>query len=141
MQDVKLIEVDTLTDVEANPNFIVVNRTDGKRYRGTGNGVTQIYDAENPQPILGTVQAKTTTYTLSEDDFILECNGTFTVSLFPADGMANGKIYIIKNVGSGTVTIDADGADTIDGAGSITLAQWEVARLCVNNGTNGWLTL
>jgi hypothetical protein len=47
MQDVKLIEVDTLTDVEANPNFIVKDRTEGKWYIG---------DATNTPPEIPTSQ-------------------------------------------------------------------------------------
>lgn len=52
------------------------------------------------------LKEKTTTYTLTADDEVILCNGTFTVTLPTAVGIT-GKKYTIKNVGTGVVTIDA----------------------------------
>lgn len=60
--------------------------------------------------------AITTTYTaLSTDFFIDATTGTFTLTLPTAVGIS-GRTYVIKNSGAGTVTIDANSTETIDGA-------------------------
>ena len=57
----------------------------------------------------------TSTYTATEDDFTIEVtSGTVTINLPTAVGI-KGKIYDIKNSGSGVVTVDANGSQTIDG--------------------------
>jgi hypothetical protein len=145
MQNLILIKVETaadLADILPDSNFIIQVQDEDQLYRGNGTAIPyRMFDENSLQPIRGNISKKTTTYTLQETDFILECDGTFTVTLFSADGMLTGQIYIIKNSGSGTITVDADGMDLIDGAGSVTLNAGEVARLCVNNNTDGWLLL
>jgi hypothetical protein len=55
---------------------------------------------------------KTSTYSISDDDYFVNCSGTFTVTLPTAVSVA-GKIYVIKNSGSGTVTIDTTSSQTM----------------------------
>jgi len=55
----------------------------------------------------------TSTYVVLPTDNYIRCDGTFTVTLPPATGSA--LVYAIKNVGTGLITIDGDGADTING--------------------------
>lgn len=70
---------------------------------------------------------------------VLYCNGTFTVNLPPA-AVAAGRIYHVVNVGTGTITIDGDGSETINGATTLAInTQWAVATLH-SNGT-GWVRL
>ena len=59
------------------------------------------------------VVIKTSAYPITVNDYIIICNSStpFTVTL-PAAAL--GLLYIIKNIGSGVVTIACDGADTID---------------------------
>jgi hypothetical protein len=64
----------------------------------------------------------TGTYTVSTADGILRCSGTFNVAL-PA-ALATHDIYVIKNVGAGTIMIIPHGSDTMDGNHSGTLSQW-----------------
>ncbi len=62
--------------------------------------------------------AKTANYTTTVNDHTITCgagNETFTVTLIAA-ASATGQILNIKNVGTGTITIDGNGAETIDGA-------------------------
>lgn len=84
--------------------------------------------------VLSSITAATT---LGADDELVLCNGTFTVTLPPA-ASSKGKIYVIKNIGSGTITIDGDGSETIDGATTQSLsAQYDFIAIA-SNGTE-WL--
>ena len=57
---------------------------------------------------------KTDNYTLTDNDYLVLVNGTYTMTLPTAVGI-NGRCYHIKNIGSGIVTVDANGTQTIDG--------------------------
>lgn len=60
--------------------------------------------------------ARTSTYSISPNDhFIDVTSGTFTITLPTAVG-CTGKIYVIKNSGSGTLTVATTSSQTIDGA-------------------------
>jgi hypothetical protein len=48
--------------------------------------------------------------------------------------------YMFKNINTGTVTIDGDSDDTIDGVANLTLYQWESAVL-VDYAANKWIIL
>jgi hypothetical protein len=72
---------------------------------------------------------------------IVRCNPTaagFTVSLPPAGGQA-GKAIIVKNTSASVnvITIDAAGAELIDGAATATIAAAYAARYLVSDG-NAW---
>lgn len=83
--------------------------------------------------------AKTTTYTITDSDYLINCtSGTFTVTLPTAVGIV-GKTYIIKNSGTGTITLDGNGTETIDGALTFTLTQY-VSVTVVSNGANWIIT-
>lgn len=62
--------------------------------------------------------AKTSNYTVTTSDSTIstiDCTAnTFTVMLPTAVGVV-GRIYKIKNSGTGTITLDGDGPETIDG--------------------------
>jgi hypothetical protein len=76
-----------------------------------------------------------TTYSISSDDYFIECtSGTFNVTLPTAVGSA-GKIYVVKNSGTGIVTIDTTSSETIDGVLTKTLNQYDSVIL-ESNGAN-----
>lgn len=76
----------------------------------------------------------TTTYSVAATDCLISCNGTFTVTLYAAADNAGSLIYI-KNTGSGTITIDGNASETIDGELTQQLFENEaVALFC--NGTS-----
>ena len=56
----------------------------------------------------------TSNYTLTVDDNLIICNGTFTVTLPTAVSNTNKK-YIITNISKGIITLDANGTETIQG--------------------------
>jgi len=80
--------------------------------------------------------AKTSTYTLTLRDAIVLANGTFTINLYEANAQI-GQVQTIRNIGSGTITVDANGAETIDGSGTYALGAGAAVRL-VSDGTRWW---
>lgn len=62
-----------------------------------------------------TTVSKTGTYTIVGTDDVLFCNGTFTTTLPTAVGR-NGKAFLVKNTGTGLVTVNTTSSQTIDGA-------------------------
>lgn len=86
--------------------------------------------------------AKTTSYTvdLTDNGKLIDCtSGTFTVTLPAAATAGNGFNVRVLNSGSGTITVDADGSETINGSANKSLAQYQVVHLFCN-GT-GWVIL
>ena len=83
---------------------------------------------------------KSVTYTITESDFLINATtGTFTITLPTAVGIA-GRVYIVKNSGTGTITVDGNSDETIDGVANVSLStQWDIVRL-MSNGAN-WIKL
>lgn len=74
------------------------------------------------------VQAKTGAYTvlLSDRQSIIDCtSGTFSLSLTAAATLGGGFIFGARNSGSGTITIDPNSSEQIDGLTTITLEAGE----------------
>lgn len=91
----------------------------------------------------GPVTSVTTTYTiLASDETILAdaSGGAFTVTLPTAVGIT-GKRYSIKKTDSSTnaVTVDGDGAETIDGDANFELALQDEVIGLVSDGTEWWI--
>jgi hypothetical protein len=77
----------------------------------------------------------TTTYSISSDDYFIECtSGTFNVTLPTAVG-STGKIYVVKNSDTGIITVDTTSSETIDGVLTKTLNQYDSVIL-ESNGAN-----
>lgn len=82
--------------------------------------------------------AKTATYTAA-DDYTIDCTAnSFTVNLPTAVGIT-GRIYLVKNSGTGVITIDPAGAETIDGAA--TQAVVSGASVTVQSNGANWIIL
>jgi hypothetical protein len=81
------------------------------------------------------ISSITTTYSILSTDDVLLCNGTFTVTLPSALG--SGKLYHIKNIGVGVITL---AGNTIDGESSQTLHQWENINI-IDGSINNWYIL
>ena len=79
---------------------------------------------------------KTGAYTATDADYVIDCtSGTFTVTL-PASSGRTGRILIIKNSGAGTITVDGNAAETIDGAATYSLSVQYATIQIVSDGTN-----
>ena len=82
------------------------------------------------------------TTTAAENDQTIEVSGTTTITLGATATMGAGYIVTIKNVDSNTVTVARSGADTIDGASSVSLdAQWDSITVQVNVAEDGYLVI
>jgi len=80
------------------------------------------------------------TYIVQNTDCIVNCtSGTFTVTLPTAIGK-EGQYFIIKNSGTGVITLDAFGSETIDGQAQQTLAVQYEAYFVVSNNAN-WIVV
>lgn len=85
------------------------------------------------------VATKTSAYTVLETDDIILANGSggaFALTM-PAASTVSGRVYNFKKIDSSSnyITIQADGAETIDGSNTLDLtAQYESATL-VSDGT------
>lgn len=78
-------------------------------------------------------------YVMTDAYQIINCTAnTFTVTLPTAVGIS-GREYIIKNSGSGVITLDGDGTETIDGALTLVLNQYD-SYTVVSNGAN-WVII
>jgi hypothetical protein len=88
-----------------------------------------------------TISNKTGAYTVVSGDLgtIINCtSGTFTVSLTAAATLGSGFNCWVWNTGTGVITIDPNGAETIDGVVTLTLRKGEGLQI-VCNGSN-WET-
>lgn len=82
---------------------------------------------------------KTTTYTLTNADDIIDCtSGTFTVNTHASSG-ATKKDYAIINSGTGVITVDGNSTETINGETTITLYNNESIKISPD-GTNWKIT-
>lgn len=87
------------------------------------------------------IATKTTTYTATAKDDVILCDGTsasFTVTL-PAAANNQGKIFRIKKIDTDNtklITIDGNGAETIDGATTLILRSYLESVEIVSDGTN-----
>ena len=100
---------------------------------------TGIWENKTVSASIFAYTAKTTTYTAGAEDYVIHCTiGTFTVNLPTAVGIT-GKVYIIKNSGSGLITIDPNGSQTIDGVTTYTMGGAESVQV-ISTGSN-WITL
>jgi len=75
--------------------------------------------------------------TLTTEQFLVVMAAGATDQTLPASALNTGRAICIANKGAGAVTILPDGADTIEGAASITLAQYETCRL-ISDGLGMW---
>jgi hypothetical protein len=87
-----------------------------------------------PKP---TVNAQVGTYTAVANDMVL-ATGTFTVTLPTAVGNAN-VVIDIKNVSTGVVTVEGDGAETIDGAANYALVVQYQSITVISDGAAWWI--
>lgn len=87
------------------------------------------------------VATKSSNYTVVAGDRgkLLSCTGTITINLLAAATAGAGFAVVVKNSGSGTVTIDANLTESIDGSETIALkASGSAVLICDGSG---WITL
>jgi len=78
-------------------------------------------------------------YTINTAEYLVEYQtGTFTATLPSAVGIA-GQEFQVKNSGTGSITLDGEGSETIDGVATKALSQY-VSIKVMSNGTN-WIII
>lgn len=80
---------------------------------------------------------KTADYTLTTADDVVVANKATAITLTLPAATGSGRRYIIKSIGLGACTIDGDSADTIDGAATAVLSQYDAAQL-IDYAANAW---
>jgi len=92
----------------------------------------------------GAYRSVTTSGNVVSGDYMIICDataGAITMTLPPA-ALVPGRIYVFKRINSGanTVTVDAYGSETIDGALTHVLSpQWNAITI-ISNGTAWFIT-
>lgn len=118
-------------------NVLITSPTNNQVLSYTAS--TGIWENKTVSASIFAYTARTTTYTAGADDYVIHCtSGTFSVNLPTAVGIT-GKVYIIKNSGSGLITIDPNGSQTIDGSTTYVMSQAETVQV-ISTGSN-WITL
>lgn len=105
----------------------------GKQHIVCDNIDTRFYQA-----IRYPYYSTSTNYTANDSNHVINCSGTITITLPTAFGIS-GRTYVIKNSGSGVVTVDGNGSETIDGALTQTLNQYDSLTV-VSDGAN-WIII
>jgi len=88
------------------------------------------------QPSATPVTIRTAAYTVTPDDDVLLCSGTWILTLPKS---TDRERYYIRNTGSGTITIVGTNSETIDNASSYSLATG-TGIIAIADGT-GWWTI
>jgi hypothetical protein len=83
-------------------------------------------------------RATTTATTLDSEDYTVNCSGTFTATL-PTAVLITGTVYNVKNTGAGTITVDWNSTQTIDGSLTQSLAQRD--NLTIQSDWANWIIL
>lgn len=85
--------------------------------------------------------AKTANYTLTASDYLVNCtSNTFDITLPTAVGIT-GRVYVINNSGSGTITLKTTSSQTVDGNASGTLTMAQNKNYTVMSDGANWIIL
>lgn len=131
------VYVDASSDVHANN----INFTDltGGGQSGTFASEVKSDGGFTLTSLATAYSAKTANYTATATDSVIDCtSGTFTVTL-PTAVSITGRQYVVKNSGSGIITVNANGSETIDGTLTIDIASEDSVTI-VSNGAN-WIII
>jgi hypothetical protein len=85
---------------------------------------------------INSVAVNTTAGSTAATDYVYFCSSTMTLTLPTAVGNTN--LYVAKNSGVGTITVNTTGGQTIDGSASVTMAVANTALAFVSNNSN-WM--
>ena len=88
-----------------------------------------------------TIQTGTTYTILTTDDIVLLNHATDDVVVTLPAATGSGKVYYIKNINTGAVTVDGNSTDQIDGADDILLANRYDSIIIADCVANTWYIL
>ena len=96
------------------------------------------YDTDDDDNYLYSIVTVDGAYGVNQSNDYLMCNGTFTITL-PAAADNMGKLLNIKNIGTGTITVDPNENETIDGDLTIAIdTQYECISI-ISDGSNWFI--
>jgi len=115
----------TVTSYNASTGALVINAiaTAGTgSYSGWSVSPSGVIGPQGAPP-RAYLRSKSSNYTAVLGDMacIVDCTSSWTLSLTAASTLGDGYYVWLRNAGSGTITIDPAGAETIDGATTVTL--------------------
>lgn len=84
--------------------------------------------------VVGTV-TKTANYLATATDDVIVCNKATAMTITLPAATGSGKVYWIKSIGAGAVTVDPNASETIDGELTQTVKQWEC--ICIHDYAAG----
>lgn len=128
-----------------SPESVVISSVGGVYLRKDGDtlgdpiyvkGVGSSNTGWAPVSTIGPTVTKVTTYTATNADGTINCNGTFTLTL-PTTSLPVGKFLRIKNIGVGTITVAS--AANIDGSPSQTITTQYSGFDVQWDGTTWWI--
>lgn len=124
------------TDIYSGEFFI--NEADEKIFIRTGATIKELgVGGGGGGASLRNVSATNTFATANET---INCtSGTFTINLPTAVGI-QGTTYTLVNSGTGTITLDANGTETINGSDTIDIKKQYISRAVQSDGTN-WIII
>ena len=119
-------------------NNIVIGNTLENNTAGIINDDGTATIVEHNSPSNGSIETVTTTHTAGNETYII-CNsaGAFTVTL-PAVASSLEKVYHIKNINTGVVTVDGNASETIDDQTTQILNQYDAMHI-VCDGSEWWI--
>jgi hypothetical protein len=119
------------TGFDASNYFSTTVASDGATtFNAVGAGASFVFSDGISLPYV----AKTANYTLTSSDHTVDCTAnSFTVTLPTAVGIT-GRIYNIKNSGTGSIVVNTTSSQTIDGQLTQTLTQYD-ALTVVSSGS------
>lgn len=89
--------------------------------------------------VVGTT-TKTASYLATATDDVIVCNKATAMTITLPAATGGGKVYWIKSIGAGAVTVDPNASETIDGETTQTIGQWE--SICIHDYAAGaWAIL
>jgi hypothetical protein len=83
----------------------------------------------NPYPVIYPMFLWNDTWTITDQQSVLIYEGTTNTTWYLPPLGNTGQQFIIKNVGTAALTIDGNGTETIDGALTLKLNQWDSVTL------------
>lgn len=132
-----LIDVVDGNGVSGNPEIALAEiGTPGTYQSVTTDAYGRVVSGESG--IVLPVVTKSANYTATSGDYAILCSATLTLSL-PAAASNTGRSYAVRNTGAGTVTIDPNSTEQIDGAATKALTSGQFATI-VCDGTQ-WFTI
>jgi hypothetical protein len=107
----------------------------------TGTLTNAIVVPETLANVRRTTRAQTTTYSVvaADNGRTILATGTWTLGALAAATLGSGFRFAVRNAGSGTITFDPNGAETVDGAATLALSPGTTATI-ETDGTS-WFTL